>query len=51
MAPAVVETAWFVVDRLGPERQAAFLYVVTSTGVDLVDLTTEDRARVIDTVE
>lgn len=50
-APVVTETAWFIEDRLGPEREAAFLRMVTSDDVELVDLTSADWIRVIELIE
>ena len=49
--PVVVETAWFIEDRLGPNREAAFLRMVTSDEIDLIDLTGADWARVVELIE
>jgi uncharacterized protein len=49
-APVVVEAAWFIEDRLGPAHEARFLRTVTSRSVDLIDLTPDDWARVIELV-
>ena len=46
----IAEAAWFIEDRLGPEREAIFLRLVTSPRVRIEDLTAGDWARTLELV-
>ncbi len=47
----IAETAWLLLDRGGPSAQSAFLAVVTTGRLDVVDLTAADWDRVLELVE
>ena len=47
----ITEAAWLIEDRLGPRREAAFLRLVTSPRVTIIDLTPQDWDRTLELVE
>lgn len=49
--PVVVESCWFIEDRLGPGAEAKFLRSVISGDLRRVDLTDADWERALDLVE
>jgi predicted nucleic acid-binding protein len=50
-APVLAETAWLIESRLGPDADARFLRVITSSDVDVVDLIRDDYVRCIELIE
>ena len=44
--PVIAETAWLLLDRLGPEAQVRFLTMVNAGDVEVIDLTLDDWQRV-----
>lgn len=49
--PVVAETAWLIESRLGPPAEAAFLRLVTTNALHVVDLTVEDYQRCVSLIE
>jgi uncharacterized protein len=49
--PVLVESAWFIEDRYGPVREAAFLRLVTEGVITAVELTRNDWQRCIELIE
>jgi uncharacterized protein len=49
--PVIAETAWLILDRLGPASQVELLRMVISSRLEAVDLTKEDWARCRELVE
>jgi predicted nucleic acid-binding protein len=49
-APVVVETAWMIESRLGPEAEAAFVSSIAEGELRVVDLTDRDWARCRDLI-
>jgi predicted nucleic acid-binding protein len=49
--PVIAETAWLLLDRGGPAAQSAFLALVTTGRLDVVDLRAADWDRVLELVE
>ena len=47
----IAEAAWLIEDRLGPQREAVFLRLVTSPRVTIIDLAPQDWARTLELVE
>ncbi len=43
--PTIAETAWILLDRLGPAAQVTFLRTVSSGQITVFDLTQDDWAR------
>jgi predicted nucleic acid-binding protein len=50
-APVVAESAWIIERRLGVAAEAAFLRLVTTSAVRVVDLTADDYERCVALVE
>jgi predicted nucleic acid-binding protein len=49
--PVITETAWMILDRLGPVPQARFLRLVTTGQLDPVELTLPDWQRCLELCE
>ncbi len=49
--PVITETAWFIEDRHGPGREAAFLRLVIDDAVSVVDLNDQDWQRCVELIE
>lgn len=49
-APVVAETGWLLLDRAGPTAQEAFVAMVATGHLAVVDLTATDWTRVLDLV-
>ena len=49
-APVVVETAWIIETRLGPEAEAAFVGSIAAGGLRVIDLSGDDWARCRDLI-
>ena len=49
--PALVETAWMIESRVGPDSEAAFLRSVNVGEIERVDLTDADWDRVVELIE
>ena len=47
----IAETAWLILDRLGPAAQAQFLRTITSGQLEAVDLGEGDWERCVELVE
>jgi predicted nucleic acid-binding protein len=50
-APVVSECAWQIERNLGPTSEAAFLRLITSGQLDVVDLSLADYSRCIELIE
>ena len=50
-APVIPETAWQIEAILGPRSEAAFLRLITSGKLEVVDLTLDDYERCITLIE
>lgn len=49
--PVIAETAWLILDRLGPGPHQRFLRLVTTGELEPIELTTADWARGVELVE
>lgn len=49
-APVVVETAWMIESRLGPEAEATFVNSVAAGELRVIDLTEDDWSRCRDLI-
>ncbi len=49
--PAIAESSWLILDRLGADAHAAFLRMVTVSLLRVVDLTGADWSRCVELVE
>ena len=49
--PVIVETAWLIESRVGPDAEAAFLRSVNAGEIERVDLTVDDWVRVVELIE
>ena len=47
-SPVIAEAAWMIENRLGAAAESRFLRLVTSDGVEIIDLTAADYTRAID---
>jgi len=50
-APVIPETAWQIERNLGPRSEAAFLRLITSQHLRVIDLTLTDWERCIDLID
>ena len=51
VAPVIAEAAWLIERRLGAAAEAAFLRLVTTGAVRLIDLTADDYERSVALIE
>jgi uncharacterized protein len=49
--PVIVESAWLIESRLGPEAEAGFVRAINAGELERVDLVDEDWTRVVELVE
>jgi len=49
--PVIAETAWLILDRLGPSAQTQFLRTITSGHLEALELRDEDWQRCVELVE
>jgi predicted nucleic acid-binding protein len=50
-APVIPETAWQIERNLGPRSETAFLRLITTGRLDVIDLTVDDWSRCIALIE